>query len=540
MNPIELEILRTELAFIPEEMGVALRRSAYSPNIKERMDASCALFDESGRMLSQAEHIPVHLGSMPASVDAVLRDFPGTLREGDQVILNDPYRGGTHLPDVTLVRPVFVRQGLIGFAANRAHHADIGGIVPGSMPADAERLEDEGIVLEPQKFLDRGKERPEVLDRFRTETLNPDERLGDLRAQVAANELGARRLAELALKRGVARLRSEGGELLDYAERRVRAAIQTLPRGTWVAQDFLESAGSRMGESIRIQAKITIGGSGLTVDFEGTDRQVAGNVNAPFAVTVSATYYVVRCVTVPDAPRNAGAYRPVRVVAEEGLLVHPRPPAAVAAGNVETSQRIVDVLFLALAAPLADRVPAQSQGTMNNVTIGAEGPRRFSYYETIAGGEGALPYRSGMSGVHTHMTNTLNTPIEALELAMPLRVEEYRLIRRSGGPGRFTGGDGVRRSIRFLGPRGTASILSERRSLRPKGLAGGEDGHEGRNLLLRAGRRRTLPSKVTLELQRDDLLVIETPGGGGWGAAKRKRPERRVPARRTLSRPGGP
>jgi N-methylhydantoinase B len=540
MNPIELEILRTELAFIPEEMGVALRRSAYSPNIKERMDASCALFDESGRMLSQAEHIPVHLGSMPASVDAVLRDFPGTLREGDQVILNDPYRGGTHLPDVTLVRPVFVRQGLIGFAANRAHHADIGGIVPGSMPADAERLEDEGIVLEPQKFLDRGKERPEVLDRFRTETLNPDERLGDLRAQVAANELGARRLAELALKRGVARLRSEGGELLDYAERRVRAAIQTLPRGTWVAQDFLESAGSRMGESIRIQAKITIGGSGLTVDFEGTDRQVAGNVNAPFAVTVSATYYVVRCVTVPDAPRNAGAYRPVRVVAEEGLLVHPRPPAAVAAGNVETSQRIVDVLFLALAAPLADRVPAQSQGTMNNVTIGAEGPRRFSYYETIAGGEGALPYRSGMSGVHTHMTNTLNTPIEALELAMPLRVEEYRLIRRSGGPGRFTGGDGVRRSIRFLGPRGTASILSERRSLRPKGLAGGEDGHEGRNLLLRAGRRRTLPSKVTLELQRDDLLVIETPGGGGWGAAKRKRPERRVPARRTLRRPGGP
>jgi N-methylhydantoinase B len=491
-------------------------------------------------MLSQAEHIPVHLGSMPASVDAVLRDFPGTLREGDQVILNDPYRGGTHLPDVTLVRPVFVRQGLIGFAANRAHHADIGGIVPGSMPADAERLEDEGIVLEPQKFLDRGKERPEVLDRFRTETLNPDERLGDLRAQVAANELGARRLAELALKRGVARLRSEGGELLDYAERRVRAAIQTLPRGTWVAQDFLESAGSRMGESIRIQAKITIGGSGLTVDFEGTDRQVAGNVNAPFAVTVSATYYVVRCVTVPDAPRNAGAYRPVRVVAEEGLLVHPRPPAAVAAGNVETSQRIVDVLFLALAAPLADRVPAQSQGTMNNVTIGAEGPRRFSSYETIAGGEGALPYRSGMSGVHTHMTNTLNTPIEALELAMPLRVEEYRLIRRSGGPGRFTGGDGVRRSIRFLGPRGTASILSERRSLRPKGLAGGEDGHKGRNLLLRAGRRRTLPSKVTLELQRDDLLVIETPGGGGWGAAKRKRPERRVPARRTLSRPGGP
>jgi N-methylhydantoinase B len=245
MNPVELEILRTELAFIPEEMGVALRRSAYSPNIKERMDASCALFDESGRMLSQAEHIPVHLGSMPASVDAVLRGFPGTLQEGDQVILNDPYRGGTHLPDVTLVRPVFLRQGLIGFSANRAHHADIGGIAPGSMPADAERLEDEGIVLEPQKFLDRGHERRPVLDRFRTETLNPDERLGDLRAQVASNELGARRLVELMSKRGVTRFRSEAGELLDYAERRVRAAIRTLPRGTWAAQDFLESAGSR-------------------------------------------------------------------------------------------------------------------------------------------------------------------------------------------------------------------------------------------------------------------------------------------------------
>jgi N-methylhydantoinase B len=272
----------------------------------------------------------------------------------------------------------------------------------------------------------------------------------------------------------------------------------------------------------------------VTVDFKGTHRQVAGNVNAPFAVTVSATYYVVRCITDPDAPRNAGAYRPIRVLAEEGLLLHPRPPAAVAAGNVETSQRIVDVLFLALATPLGERVPAQSQGTMNNVTIGAGGSRPFSYYETIAGGEGALPYRSGMSGVHTHMTNTRNTPIEALELAMPLRVEEYRLIRRSGGPGRFTGGDGVRRSIRFLGPRGTASILSERRILRPKGLAGGEDGRPGRNVLVRDDHRRTLPSKATLELRRDDVLVIETPGGGGWGSPRNGRSERRVPARRTL------
>jgi N-methylhydantoinase B len=523
VNPVELEILRTAFAFIPEEMGVALRRSAYSPNIKERMDASCALFDEAGQMLSQAEHIPVHLGSMPAAVDAVLRDFAGTLREGDQVILNDPYRGGTHLPDVTLVRPVFARGSVIGFTANRAHHADIGGIAPGSMPANAERLDEEGIVLEPQKFLDRGAERKGVLDRFREETLNPAERLGDLRAQVAANELGARRLEEFAAKWGVTLLRSHGGELLDYAERRVRSALQALPRGTWSAEDSLESGGSRDPANIRIRAKVTIGGSGLTVDFQGTARQVRGNVNAPIAVTLSAAYYVVRCVTDPDAPRNAGAYRPIHVIADEGLLVHPRPPAAVAAGNVETSQRIVDVLFLALARPLGDRVPAQSQGTMNNLTIGAPGPRPFAYYETIAGGEGGLPFRPGMSGVHTHMTNTRNTPIEALELAMPLRVEEYRLIPRTGGRGRFPGGDGIRRSVRFLPERGTASILSERRILRPKGLAGGEDGRPGQNVLVRAGRRRELPAKITLELKRNDLLVIETPGGGGWGPAPKRK-----------------
>ena len=521
MNPIELEVVQTAFAFIPEEMGVALRRSAYSPNIKERMDASCALFDREGRMVSQAEHIPVHLGAMPASVEAVLQEFEGRLREGDQVILNDPYRGGTHLPDVTLIRPVFARGGVIGFAANRAHHADIGGTAPGSMPAGAERLEEEGLVLEPQKFLDRGIERRAVLDRFRRETLNPRERLGDLRAQVAANELGARRLAELAGKYGVTRLRSYGSDLLDYAERRIRSSIRGLPRGTWSAEDFLESAGPGRTRRIRIHVEVTIGGSGVSVDFAGTDRQVRGNVNAPLAVTQSATYYVVRCVTDPDAPRNDGAYRPVRVLAEEGSVVRPRAPAAVAAGNVETSQRIVDVLFLALAVPLADVVPAQSQGTMNNLTIGAIRPRPFSYYETIAGGEGALPYRGGMSGVHTHMTNTKNTPIEALELAMPLRIEEYRLIPRSGGQGRYPGGDGIRRSVRFLADRGTASILSERRRLRPKGLEGGEDGRAGRNQLVREGRRRTLPAKITFELRRDDVLVIESPGGGGWGPPRR-------------------
>ncbi|MGI0149303.1 MAG: hydantoinase B/oxoprolinase family protein, partial [Thermoplasmata archaeon] len=315
---------------------------------------------------------------------------------------------------------------------------------------------------------------------------------------------------------GVVRVLAFGNDLLDYAERRIRSAIRDVPQGTWTAEEFLESGGPGTGR-IRIHAKVTIGESGLTADFAGTDRQVPGNVNAPFAVAQSATYYVVRCLTDPDAPRNAGAYRPVRVRAEEGSLIRPRPPAAVAAGNVETSQRIVDVLFLALAVPLPDRVPAQSQGTMNNLTIGAAGRRRFSYYETIAGGEGALPYRPGMSGVHTHMTNTRNTPIEALELAAPLRVEEYRLIPRTGGRGMFPGGDGVRRSVRFLERSGTASISSERRVLRPKGLGGGEEGRAGRNLLLRNGRRQKLPAKVTLALRRNDVVVIETPGGGGWG-----------------------
>ncbi len=526
MNPIELEVFRTAFAFIAEEMGTALRRTAYSPNIKERMDASCAWFDAEGRMVSQAEHIPVHLGSMPAAVEAILREYPGTLRDGDQVIMNDPYRGGTHLPDVTLVRPILFRGRIAGYAVNRAHHADIGGVAPGSMPANATRLDEEGLVLEPQKFLDRGRERREVARRFRMETLNPVERLGDLRAQVAANELGARRFVELAERYGITRVRTAIEEWLDYGERRVRAAIRPLPRGTWAAEDFLESAGPGTGGPIRIRAEVTIGGSGFTVDFSGTDRQVEGNVNAPLAVTISATYYVVRCLTDADAPRNAGAYRPVRVIAREGSLVHARAPAAVAAGNVETSQRIVDVLFLVLAEPLADRVPAQSQGTMNNVTIGAGGKRSFSYYETIAGGEGALPYRDGMSGVHTHMTNTRNTPVEALELAYPLRVEAYRLTQGSGGAGRFAGGDGVRRAIRFLGVKGTASILSERRARAPKGLQGGEDGRRGRNELIRRGRRRELPAKVTLELRRGDVLVLETPGGGGWGPPERKRRSR--------------
>ena len=486
------------------------------------MDASCALFDAEGLMVAQAEHIPVHLGSMPLAVEEVLRDFPGTLREGDQVILNDPYRGGTHLPDITLLRPVFHRGSLLGFAVNRAHHADVGGIAPGSMPASATRLEEEGVILEPQKFLDRGRERAEVVTHIRRGMREPAERLGDLRAQVAANELGARRLEELADRHGVTKLRSFASEVMDYSERRVRAAIQVLPRGTWSATDVLEGGGVDEGHDLRLRVEVAIGGSGFRVNFEGTERQVRGNLNAPFAVTLSAAYYVLRCLTDPGAPPNAGAYRAIRVLAPEGCLLRARSPAAVAAGNVETSQRVVDVLLRALAEPLRDRVPAQSQGTMNNVTVGAVGPRHFSYYETIAGGEGGFPFRDGMDGVHTHMTNTRNTPIEALELAYPLRVEEYRLIAGTGGRGEHRGGDGVRRALRILAPSGVVSVISDRRRHAPAGLSGGQDGHVGRNVVVRRGREETLPSKVTRPVRRGDVVVIETPGGGGWGVAPKE------------------
>jgi len=513
VNPAELEILRIAFAFVPQEMGVALKRTAFSPNIKERMDASCALFDEQGRMIAQAEHIPVHLGSMPATMRAFLDAFGDDLKDGDQLLTNDPYRGGSHLPDLTLAKPVFHRQRIVGFVVNRAHHADVGGPAPGSMPVGRLTLADEGVVLEPAKWLRSGEENVGLRERIVGEMRNPRERLGDLRAQVAANELGARRLRERHDRYGAQTCSAFAEEILAYSERRVRAALAAVPRGTYRAEDALDDDG--VGDRpLWIRCAVTID-DGVHVSFEGTDAQVVGNVNAPLAVTQSATYYVVRCLTDPDAPSNAGCHAPVSVSAPEGTLVNARMPAAVAAGNVETSQRIVDTLFLALAPAFPDRVPAQSQGTMNNLLLGSP---TFAYYETIAGGEGALPHRRGMDGVHTHMTNTRNTPVEALELAYPMRVEEYRLVPGSGGNGRYRGGDGVRRAIRFLADDGVLTIVSDRRRQGPRGLAGGTDGRPGRNLLIREERETVLPSKVTLPIHRQDLVVVETPGGGGWGA----------------------
>ncbi len=516
MRPAELEVLQNAVGFVPEEMGIALRRTAYSPNIKERMDASCALFDADGRMIAQAEHIPVHLGSMPVTIDVLREEMGGSLVEGDQVIVNDPYRGGSHLPDITLVKPIFFRGTLRGYAVNKAHHADVGGSAPGSMPADSIVLADEGLVIPPTKFLQRGVEDARLRRSVLRATRNPRERLGDLRAQVAANNLGASRFVALLGKYGVAAMDAFASEILAYSERRVRAAIASMPRGSWRAEDVLEHP--RTDALLPIRAEVTVGGNGILVDFEGTSPQIEGNLNAPLSVTLSASYYVFRCLTDPEAPPNSGCYAPITVVAARGSLVNARAPAAVAAGNVETSSRIVDVLLLAMASALPDRVPAQSQGTMNNLLIGGRWRGRdFSYYETIAGGEGALPYRDGMDGVHTHMTNTRNTPVEALELAYPLRVEEYRLIERSGGRGAHRGGDGIRRAVRFLGTRGTASILADRRRRGPSGLGGGSSGRPGRNLLRDRSPPRRLPGKSTFPVRKGDVVVIETPGGGGWG-----------------------
>jgi N-methylhydantoinase B len=487
---IELQVIGSALRAVCEEMGAALVRSAFSANIKERRDCSTALFDEGGRMIAQAEHIPVHLGAMPDAVAAVAAVEPGP---DDVYVLNDPFAGGTHLPDVTLVS-----RTALGYAVTRAHHADVGGSEPGSMPAASTTLADEGVVIPPTR-LDG-----ETLDRLVAQMRNPDERRGDLRAQLAAQEVARRRIDELAERYGPDRVRAAMDELYAYSERVVRAGIAQLPDGRFEAEDVLEAAEG----DLPIHATVTVDGDAIEIDLAGTAPQHRGNLNCPLAVTRSACYFVVRCLTAPDLPASGGAFAPVSVRAPQGTLVNARPPAAVAAGNVETSSRIVDVVFAAFGQ--AFPVPAHGQGTMNNVTLGNE---RFTYYETIGGGQGACPNADGPSGVHVAMSNTLSTPAEALELGYPLRVERHELRRGSGGAGRFRGGDGVVRELRVL-EACRLSLLSERRSHAPAGAAGGEPGARGRNLV----NGREVPAKVTIDLERGDVVRIETPGGGGFGA----------------------
>ncbi|MFZ0041646.1 MAG: hydantoinase B/oxoprolinase family protein [Solirubrobacteraceae bacterium] len=489
MDPVELQVLTGALHAICEEMGAVLIRSAHSANIKERRDASTALFTPDGEMVMQAEHIPVHLGAMPAAVASVLDCEHAPERSW---ILNDPYRGGTHLPDITVITPVFADDRLVAFAANRAHHADVGGPTPGSMPADSTTLSDEGVVIEP-RVLDE-----DAIAELASEMRRPDQRRADLRAQLAAGRIGALRLRELEERVGVEKLREAYEEVLDYAERRTRACLEELQDGERTAHDVLEA---REGD-LKIALKATVKGEALTLDFTGTDDQHEGNLNCPLAVTRSACYFALRVLTDPDIPANAGAYRPVEVIAPEGSLLNARSPAAVVGGNVETSSRVADVVLAAFGHALG-------QGTMNNVTLGDD---ETVYYETIGGGQGACEDADGPSGVHVAMSNTLNTPIEALELEFPMRMIEYSLRRKSGGGGEHRGGDGVVREIEALAPL-RYSLITERRRHAPPGAQGGEDGVPGRNLLDGS----ELDPKSIGELEPGQRLRIETPGGGGYG-----------------------
>ncbi len=511
VDPITLEVARNRLAGIAEEMGVVLRRTAYSPNIKERADCSAAVFVPSGEMLAQAEHIPVHLGSMPASVAAVLDAFGPDLDPHTQYAVNDPFSGGTHLNDLTLVKPVHVAGRLIGWVANRAHHADVGGEAPGSMPAHATHLAQEGHVVAPMAVVHRGEWLAAFAEPFLDATRTPGERRGDLAAQLGANEAGAVRLSDLANREGVERYIEVASALLEYGERRMEAALAALPDGSYRFTDFMEWG----DDDLPIAVNVVIDGSSLEADFTGTNPQIEGNINAVEAVTSSCLLYAVRVATDPTIPANGGCSRPLRLTAPVGTLVNALPPAAVAAGNVETSQRIADVLLGALAQAAPDRVPAAGQGTMNNVLIGNAD---FAYYETLAGGQGGRPGRPGQSGIHTGMTNTKNTPIESLETHYPFRIHRYTLRRGSGGAGRYPGGRGIEREIEFLAG-ATVSLMGERRRIPPWGLAGGEPGACGEDWLIRPGiAPERLPGKVTVEVARGDRLRVLTPGGGGWGA----------------------
>jgi N-methylhydantoinase B len=532
-DAIELEIFKSIFHSIAEEMGAALRRTAFSPNIKERRDYSCAVFDREGQVIAMGDHMPVHLGSMPLSVAAAIESGP--MHDGDVVILNDPFRGGTHLPDITLVAPVFVnaakaapraKPGPDFYVASRAHHADVGGAYPGSMGLCRE-IYQEGVRIPPIKLLRAGSTNTEILALLLTNVRTPDEREGDLGAQIAACHTGAERLREISIRYGLARCTEAAAQLQRYSEELMRAFLQQVPPGEYSAEDFLDNDGIT-DTPIKISVKITVHTSKpgasrshlVTVDFTGSDPQVQGSINAVAAITYSACFYVFRCLLTEDVPAAAGLMRPIRVIAPEGTIVNARPPAAVAGGNVETSQRIVDVLLRALSQALPDGIPAAASGTMNNLTIGGIDPRTgepFTYYETIAGGMGARPSKPGVSGIHTHMTNSLNTPAEALEYAYPLRVRSYSLRTGSGGKGKFNGGDGIVREIEVLCDC-DVTLLADRRKHGPWGLASGADGSPGKAFITRQdGHQQEMPGKFSTRLRKGERIKIETPGGGGWG-----------------------
>jgi N-methylhydantoinase B len=519
-DAIELELFRHLFVSVAEEMGVVLRKTSYSANIKERRDYSCAVYDAQGDTVAMGDHMPVHLGAMPLSVRHVLNEID--LAPGDVAIVNDPFAGGTHLPDITAVSAVFVAgwRRAAFFVANRAHHADVGGMSPGSMPM-AREIYQEGIRFPPVRLVRGGVPDRDLMRVLLANVRTPEEREGDLRAQLMAIARGDFRLREIAGKYGLKRVHANMKALQDYSERMARAAIRAIPAGTYRFFDSLDSDGISR-RPVRIAVALTVSGDSVTVDFTGSDPQTEGPVNANYAIAVAATLYVFRCLVSEDVPYTAGLARPIRVIAPEGTVVNAQLPAAMAAGNVETSQRITDVVLGALARAIPERIPAASSGTMNNLSFGgwdeARG-RRFAYYETIAGGAGASAVHDGESATHTHMTNSWNTPIEAIEHQYPVRLTRYQIRPGSGGRGKNRGGDGLVREIEFLAPC-DVTILSDRRARGPYGLRGGEEGSPGRNTLLRAGQARPLAAKVNFELKKGDKLRIETPGGGGWGRSR--------------------
>jgi N-methylhydantoinase B len=557
-DPVELEIFKNVLHSIAEEMGAALRRTAFSPNIKERRDYSCALFDAAGEVIAMGDHMPVHLGSMPMSVTAAIESCE--LEPGDVVMLNDPFSGGTHLPDITLVAPVYASRGPSGkpgsdkpgsdkpgsdsrprkaeshpdfYVASRAHHADVGGAYPGSMGLCRE-IYQEGFRIPPVRLMRSGEMQRDVLALLLNNVRTPEEREGDLGAQLAACHTGHERLLEVCARYGIGRVKRAARELLEYSEELMRAFLRQLPAGEYRAEDFLDSDGIsnkpvKIAVTVRVAGGVDLSGARrrrfstrpvVTVDFTGSDPQVEGSINAVEAITYSACFYVFRCLLADNAPPTAGLMRPIRVIAPKGTVVNARPPAAVAGGNVETSQRIVDALLRALAHAVPGRIPAAASGTMNNLTIGGIDPRSgepFAYYETIAGGTGARPSKGGVSGVHTHMTNSLNTPAEALEHAYPLRVRRYSLRPGSGGGGKYSGGDGILREIEVLTDC-DVTLLADRRTRGPWGLAGGEPGKPGKASVVRnGGGIEEMPGKFSTRLQAGERIRIESPGGGGWG-----------------------
>jgi N-methylhydantoinase B len=519
-----MEVIKGALVYAAEEMGIALKKSAYSPNIKERMDHSCALFNQRRELIAQAEHIPVHLGSMALAVKLGLEEYEGSLSSGDMLLLNDPYISGTHLPDLTLIAPIFFEEKIIGYAANKAHHTDIGGKAPGSLAADSTELYQEGLIIPPVKFVKRGVVDPELSNLIRMNVRTPDVQMGDLRAQIAANNTGSRRVLELVEIYGIEVLHSSMDQIMDYSEQRMRQEIAVMPDGVYSGVDYMEDILPGGGD-VEIKVTVTKKGDSLEFDYTGTSPQVERPVNAPFGVTVAGIYYTLISVTDPTIPVNDGCFRPITLNIPLGSMMSPIRPAPVAGGNVETSQRNVDVIMKAFSQITPDMVPAAGLGTMNNITIGGltDDGKPWTFYETIGGGSGGRPTSDGVDGIHVNMTNTMNTPIETLEAYQPLQFKAYRLRPDSGGPGEFRGGCGIERVWTLTSEKAMISIMAERNKIKPWGLNGGQGGGLGEFILIRAdGSEEKLPSKVTLEIRRGDTLIIRTPGGGGFGDPKER------------------